>query len=274
MIRGLPAEASDLAVDDISDRRFAAQLEALKKLKEFLFYEKVPLQADTIEAIDLGSLNNIKYALNGRQPTESEWKALDQKLAGLTSILTPPLRWKLRIRELRFFFVTVPIVSMGASVIATFLLTLLMTVGEARGTLWFLVSYVLMLLIWTISQGTLGACAFLCIGATVHALKERISSNSLYPTIDVTNENILIIRVILGALFSLLTIPISGRSILIVDHAFSEDHAIPPIQDWITVLVPFMFGFSTTLVLAIFNKVVGGVSAIFGISTETTTRSE
>jgi len=170
--------------------------------------------------------------------------------------------------------VTVPIVSMGATVIATFFLVLLMSVGEARETLWFLVSYVLMLLSWTISQGTLGACAFLCIGATVHALKERTSSNSLYPVIDVTNENVLGIRVILGALFSLLTLPISGGSILVVNSAFTEDHRIPPTQDWIIVLLPFMFGFSTTLVLAIFNKIVGGVSAIFGISTEPTARSE
>src|SRR5215469_663093 len=116
MNRGLPAAASDSAVEGISDRRFAAQLEALKKLKEFLFDEKVLLQADTLEAVDLGPLNNLKYAPNGRLPTESEWKALDQKLAGLTPILTPALRWKLRIRELRFFFVTVPIVSMAASV--------------------------------------------------------------------------------------------------------------------------------------------------------------
>ncbi len=259
-------------VDGISDPRFAAQVKALQQLKQFLFDEKVAVQAEALEATDLGSLNNIKYALNGRPPTESEWKALDQKLAVLAPLLTPAMRWKLRIRELRFFFVTVPIISMGTSVIATFFLILLMSVGEERAMIWFLIAYSTMLLIWTISQGTLGACAFLCISATTHALRERASSDSLSPMIDVTNENILGIRVILGALFSLLALPIGGRSVAVIYSAFSEEHPIPPIQDWIIVLLPFMFGFSTTLVLTIFNKIVGGISAIFGISSETAAR--
>jgi hypothetical protein len=92
--------------------------------------------------------------------------------------------------------------------------------------------------------------------------------------IDVTDENILNIRVILGALFALLALPIGGRSILVVYQAFLETHPIPPIEEWIIVLLPFMFGFSTTLVLAIFNRIVGGISNVFGISSETTARSE
>jgi hypothetical protein len=51
-----------LAANGISDRRFAAQLEAIQKLKRFLFDEKVLLQTDVLESIDLGSLNNLKYA--------------------------------------------------------------------------------------------------------------------------------------------------------------------------------------------------------------------
>ena len=81
MDAGAPAAGSGLAADGISDRRFAAQLEAIQKLKQFMFDEKVLLQADILESIDLGSLNNLKYAPNGRLPTEDEWKALDQKLA-------------------------------------------------------------------------------------------------------------------------------------------------------------------------------------------------
>ncbi len=273
MDAGSPSARSNVAVDGVSDRRFAAQLKSLQKLKKLLFDEKVSVKTDVLEDIDLGSLNNLKYARNGRVPTEAEWKVLDQKLAALAPLLTPALRWKVRIQELRFFFVTVPIVSMITSVVATFFLVLLMQFGNGS-TLLFLVSYVPMLMIWTISQGALGACAFLCIGVTVHAARERSSSDAVYPTIDVTDENVLIIRVILGALFALLAIPMSGRSILVVFDAFLATHETPPIEDWIFVLLPFMFGFSTTLVLAIFNRIVGGISTIFGISSETTARSE
>jgi hypothetical protein len=271
---GSPAAGSGLADDGISDRRFAAQLEAIQKLKQFMFDEKVLLQADILESINLGSLNNLKYAPNGRLPTEDEWKALDQKLAGLAPLLTPALRWKLRIRELRFFFITVPIFFMGTTVIATFSLVLLITFVE-RTSLFFVAPYVIAFLLWTLSQGALGACAFLCVSATVHALKERSGSTPLYPAIDVTDENILSIRVILGALFALLiALPIGGRSIVTVYDAFLETHPIPPVEDWITVLVPFMFGFSTPLVLAILNRIVGGIGSLFGVSSETTTRSE
>jgi hypothetical protein len=91
---------------------------------------------------------------------------------------------------------------------------------------------------------------------------------------DVTDENILSIRVILGALFAFLTLPIGGRSVLVVYETFLETHSIPPIEDWIIVLLPFMFGFSTTLVLTIFNRIIGGISTVFGISSETMARSE
>jgi hypothetical protein len=101
----------------------------------------------------------------------------------------------------------------------------------------------------------------------VYGVKEKSASSSLYHTLDVSDESILSVRVILGALFALLiALPIGGKCTAIVFNAFTEDHPIPPIEDWIIVLVPFMFGFSTTLVLAIFNRVIGGISALFGIS--------
>jgi hypothetical protein len=162
---------------------------------------------------------------------------------------------------------------MGTTVVATFSLVLLMTFVE-RTSVFFVAPYAIAFLLWTLSQGALGACAFLCVSATVHALKERSGSTTV-PAIDVTDENILSIRVILGALFALLiALPIGGRSIVTVYDAFLETHPIPPVEDWITVLVPFMFGFSTPLVLAILNRIVGGIGSLFGVSSETTTRSE
>jgi hypothetical protein len=263
-----------LAANGISDRRFAAQLEAIQKLKRFLFDEKVLLQTDVLESIDLGALNNLKYAPAGRMPTEGEWRALDQKLASLTPLLSPALRWKFCIRELHFFFITVPIFFMATTIIATLSLALLMTFGDGE-SFFFVISYVTASLIWTLSQGALGACAFLCVNATVHALKEQSASNPLHQAIDVTDESILSVRVVLGALFALLiAVPIGGKSIVVVYRAFTADNPVPPIEDWIIALVPFMLGFSTTLVLAIFNRIIGGISTMFGISGGTTVQRE
>ena len=102
--------ASSQAANGIADQRFTEQLNVIKKLKKFLFEERLALPPDILEGIDLGALNNLTSASNGRLPTENEWKALDEKLAKLAPLLTPALRWKFRIRGLRFFFITVPII--------------------------------------------------------------------------------------------------------------------------------------------------------------------
>jgi hypothetical protein len=264
-----PASESQ-ATNRISDQRFADQLDVIKKLKKFLFEERILLPADVIESIDLGPLNNLKFASDGRLPTETEWRALDEKLAGLTPLLTTDLRWKFRIRELRFFFITIPIFFMGMTVIATLSLVLLMSGIVKNTSLFFLVPYVIAFILWTFSQGGLGACAFLCVTATLYTLKERAVSGALHQTIDVTDKNILGVRVILGGLFALLiALPIGGKSVLVIYMAFTQNHSIPPTEDWIIALLPFMLGFSTTLVLAIFNRVIAGISALFGIASGT-----
>jgi hypothetical protein len=97
----------------------------------------------------------------------------------------------------------------------------------------------------------------------------------LQQTIDVTDKNILGVRVVLGALFALLiALPIGGKSVLVVYQAFLAEHPVPTIEDWIIALLPFMLGFSTTLVLAIFNRIVAGISALFGISSATNVRDD
>ncbi len=83
MDAGSPAAGSGLAADGISDRRFAAQLEAIQKLKQFMFDEKVLLQADILESVNLGSLNNLsnmrptaayRPKMSGKRSTRS-WRA-------------------------------------------------------------------------------------------------------------------------------------------------------------------------------------------------------
>jgi hypothetical protein len=158
--------------------RIAASPRSLKRSRsssDFCSTKRSSRKPDVLESIDLGSLNNLKYAPDGRVPTEGEWRALDQKLASLTPLLSPALRWKFCIRELHFFFITVPIFFMATTIIATLSLALLMTFGDGE-SFFFVISYVMASLIWALSQGALGACAFLCVNATVHALKEQSAS--------------------------------------------------------------------------------------------------
>jgi hypothetical protein len=92
----------------ISDRRFIAQLDQVRALKEFLFEEKVRFKDQDITKIDLEGLNSLQFGPEGRFPHKAEWRLLDIKLAALASYLNDDLRRRIRIRELRIFYGMVP----------------------------------------------------------------------------------------------------------------------------------------------------------------------
>ena len=99
--------------ESIADERFIRQLDQLRELKQFLFEEKVKFATDDLDCIDLAKLNNISYSGRGRVPSIGEWRILDAKLAKLASYLNDEMRRKIRIRELKIFFKTLPIIFLG-----------------------------------------------------------------------------------------------------------------------------------------------------------------
>lgn len=265
--------------DSIADLRFAGQLRGVEKLKEFLFEEKVLIQPDQLESLDLGPLNNLKYDAAGRSPSEAEWRALDKTLSGLVPLLTPELRWKLRIKELEFFFRKMPLIALGIAVSALFFYVLFpQFFGNSLSTWGWNTYYFISLIVWTISQGVLGACAFLGVSVvTARTAKQNTASDPLALAIDITDQNILTIRIILGAMFAfIIGLPLSYKGIdTIVKNLFpaSGIQSQPPssaqLKDYVFLLAPFMFGFSTSLVLGIFSRIVKSINTLLGISSET-----
>lgn len=273
-----PAATPDAQTNAISDARFAEQLRIVERLKQFVFDEKVSIGPDRLEAIDLGVLNNLKFGATGRLPTEDEWRTLDKLLSSLVSLLTPELRWKLRIKELKFFFETMPLMALGVAVLATFYYSLypqLLPGIKESDALWN-ISYLAALIVWTISQGVLGACAFL--GVTIVTARTAVpitTSEPLAVAVDITDRSIVIIRIILGAMFAfLIGLPLSYRAMYtITRNVFEIDpskglSSSDLLRDFLFLLAPFMFGFSTSLVLGIFNKIVRAINALLGISSE------
>src|SRR5271168_1346699 len=107
------------ATEAIANQRFINQLDELRQLKEFLFEEKVQFKEEDLDIIDLEELNNLSYSPTGRVPNAGEWRTLDEKLAKLASYLSDDLRRKIRLRELRVFFRTLPIIFLVLSVITS-----------------------------------------------------------------------------------------------------------------------------------------------------------
>ena len=258
----------------IADERFIRQLDQLRELKQFLFEEKVKFETDDLDCIDLLELNNISYSGRGRVPSVGEWRTLDAKLAKLASCLNDEMRRKIRIRELKMFFKTLPILFLSVLVISTIFYIWLPWITPTESP-WSLPLSLLVSFAWLIAQGGLGACAFLGTSVIVGGaqqvkggaqLTDQRTPDGIPPLekADVTDRNFLIIRVILGTLFAvLLGLPVGIVSLKSISNVWWGGS--PP--DQVTLLwifAPFVAGFSTNLVLAILGKAVAAVETFFG----------
>ena len=249
----------------INDRRFIDQLSEIYKLKQFLFEEKVAFPPDQLGSIDLGPLNNLKYGPKGRSPTNEEWKLLDQKLSSLSSYLDDGLRQRLRIGQLGIFFGPMPLAFLLIAAIATIGYAVyphFLTYGSLGSDL----TYFVTMVVWTITQGGLGACAYLAIQASTKKGSGTTASDLLKESFDITDVNLLKIRIILGSLFAfILGIAVCLRALNSIDDALSNRDFKPSVTDLALTLVPFLLGFSTNLVLAILDRLVESIRTFFGI---------
>lgn len=251
----------------ISDERFGAQLKEVQALKKFLFEEKVQFSHEQIEAIDLGPLNNLTIASRGRQPTDDEWKLLDLKLWALSSLLSEDLRQKVRIRELGVFFGTIPIVFLAISLASLVVLFVYTLVFSDQNSVPAVITFLLSLIAWSVSQGGLGACAFLGTRVAIKRAEGKDVINPSDESADVTNRNVLKIRIVLGCLFaSLVGLPISNLAMLQLSNLiFSKSDTEWNSASFSLILIPFMIGFSTNLVLGLLDRFIISVRTLFGI---------
>jgi hypothetical protein len=225
-------------------------------------------------------LNNLAYSSSGRVPSISEWHKLDEKLAKLTSYLGDDLRRKIRIRELGFFFKTLPISFLAFTVLSIILYNNLIVLHSGAS-----VNHLLWLVImsaYTVSQGGLGACAFLgtSVITKTSLLNETTTQRNTIPqgdagprentvpreNVDLTDHNFLIIRVILGTSFAvILGLPYSTIGLNLFSDLYWYGKPVTT-ETVILSLIPFLAGFSTNLVLVILGKFVLAIEAMFGSS--------
>lgn len=116
-------------------------------------------------------------------------------------------------------------------------------------------------LVWLMSLGAIGAIAF--IGMNALSVQEDI-------TFDLTNRRLIIMRIALGALFGLvLSLPFGFPQFLDFCHAIGatdnpgSDRPAVTVQAMMLVL-PFILGFSTSLVILILTRFVDAVQGFFG----------
>jgi len=278
-----PRRSAGINQPDISDTfvnsaRLVAYISEAAKIKEFLFKEKVILSQEQIKATDLADLNNLSFKQDGRHPTLAEWREIDEKYAALVSCLDAPLRRKFRVRELSFFFGRLPLsllVTCSLVTIIYFSYDKLIKPNTFAGTFIFLVLTV----VWTISQGALGACASLGTSVmstrTVEVTSAKGSEgkpSAASDEIDVTDLNILRIRIVIGSLFAfLIGLPFSSRALnvilkLMFEQAPEGQATAIDLKELSIVLIPFLVGFSTSFVLAVLNRVIASLQILLGMT--------
>src|SRR5271156_6501450 len=138
----------------------------------------------------------------------------------------------------------------------------------ADGSLLRILLWVIIVSVWAISQGGLGACAFL--GTSVITKSSLAGESTARDNVDLTDRNFLIIRVILGTLFAvLLGLPFSPLGLNVFIPLYWKHDVFPSQSDLVFSLIPFLAGFSTNLVLVILGKFVVAIEAVFGLSGRT-----
>jgi hypothetical protein len=245
----------------ISDEHFIRDLKRLKDLRSFLIQEAINISPGDSAPLSFGRLNLLQYRPDGRSPTQQEWSEVELQTQTLFRLLTEPLRRRFILGEIPSWISILPILLallalaglIGAIVVQRIDFLHLKTISA--NTLPFY-------LVWLMSLGAIGAVAF-------------IGMNALSVQQDITfDRRLMLLRITLGALFGLvLTLPfgfngfmefVSGISSESLPQDMIPARTITVTTQALLLLLPFVLGFSTSLVIMILNRLVEGVQAFFG----------
>lgn len=255
-----------IATTAINDARFIKDLDRLKDLRSFLVQEAITPKESA--ALSLGDLNLLQRdVVNGRAPTLKEWSELETRTQTLFGLLSDPQRRRFLVGEIPQWVSKLPIWLAVAAILALIAAILVLAPWQARwlqsiNTCTRILPFYL---IWLMSLGAIGSIAF--IGMNALSVQHDV-------TFDLGNRTLLLLRIALGALFGLvLTLPFgfTGFADFVYDiDIYNPENGIPArltsnlLSRATLLLLPFILGFSTSLVIVILNKLMDGAQALFG----------
>ncbi len=258
-LTGFPPPHSN-SDDAINDDDFMCSIHRLKELRDFLNQEAIPVTPDKTDPLPATALFRLHSSKSGRAPTDMEWAAVDVHLQRRLALLTDPLRKRFLFGEIPQWLSWLSIALVGFTIPA---LTCAVTFRNGRGGLivfpWYLA--------WIACMGAIGSVAF--IGTNALSVQHDL-------TFDICNRKLMILRIGLGALFGLiLTLPFGFPSFVQFTQAVNladlaaatpKDATIGniPKEGAMLLLLPFVLGFSTTLVITVLNKMIDAAQAFFG----------
>jgi hypothetical protein len=246
--------------DKVNDWGFIRDLKRLIELRSFLLNEAINISPRDSMPQSFGPLNLLKYDPMGRAPTAEEWSALEAHTQSLFQLMTEPLRRRFLLGQIPKLLTILPIVFTVCAVFSLFA-AILVQGRDLLGLSSVGMNTLPFYIFWLLSMGAIGSVAF--VGMNALSVQQDA-------TFDISNSRLLVLRVALGALFGLvLTLPFGFDSFMaFVKQIAYTDRPAPDggmiSQQALLLLLPFVLGFSTSLVILILNRLVEAVQTFFG----------
>jgi hypothetical protein len=239
-------------LNEIRDSRFTNQFATLTSLKTLLLTQGVRIREEDAPLLSFGKLNHLRYGEKGRLPTVDEWEQLDKHSQRLFSYLDEGLRKRFELSQTANLIAGLPVLFIFVALLSLMAAIFVVDRNAVLFGCYFL---------WTACLGAIGAIAFLSMNALA------IQKDA---TFDLTNKSLLAVRIVLGALFGVvLSIPFGFYSFItfcesIARGIASQSAANFSLAGALPLLLPFVLGFSTSLVILVLNRFVESITVFFG----------
>jgi hypothetical protein len=245
----------DIDLNAIRDLQFWNQFTNLTSLKTLLLTRGVHLREEDVPLLSFGTLNDLRYNEKGRLPTVEEWEQLDKRSQKLFSYLDDELRKHFELSQTANLIAQLPLLFIFLALLIVAILSLI--------TVLFSVDRLLLLgcyFSWTALLGAIGAIAFLSMNTL--SIQKDI-------TFDLTNKSLLAVRIVLGSLFGFfLSVPFGFYSFVTFWESLAHGTPAPGAANFsfeaALLLLPFVLGFSTSLVILVLNRFVESFTVFFG----------
>jgi hypothetical protein len=224
-------------------------------LKTLLLTRGVHIREEDVPLLSFGMLNDLRYNEKGRLPTIEEWEQLDKRSQKLFSYLDDELRKHFELSQTANLIAQLPLFLIFVALLIVALLSLITAV--------FAVDRLLLLgcyFLWTALLGAIGAIAFLSMNTL--SIQKDI-------TFDLTNKSLLAVRIVLGSLFGFfLSMPFGFYSFVTFWESLAHGTPAPSAANFsfeaALLLLPFVLGFSTSLVILVLSRFVESITVFFG----------
>src|ERR1041385_2271367 len=243
----------------INDSQFMTEVNRLRNLKSFLNNEAIVLGMSGSDSKALGDLFTLVESSSGRSPTSGEGTRLDSFSQMFFQRLTESQRRRFLLGGIPKSFARLPMMFAAIalfSLLCSSVVPALIAGNDQKIFLGIFPFY----LFWLVSLGAIGSIAF--VGMNALSVQQDI-------TFDLLNARLINLRIALGALFALvLTLPygFSGYVQFLKSLYLFENSSTMSGSDALLLIVPFLLGFSTSLVIMIMNRLLEAAQSFFGKS--------